>query len=77
MRTIMVMDKDDYTRKVESYIMENGYQLMDKDQTKEYHTRIKDGLKKNDVIVSERTTIANLIASKFKRLLNPGRKPDP
>ena len=44
---IVVMDKGDYTKKVESYIMKNGYQLMDKDPTEEYKTRIKDVMKEN------------------------------
>ena len=65
------MDKGDYAKKVESYlyIMEDGYQLMNKEPTKEYKTRIKDVLKENGVIVSERSVAMNQIASKLKGLV--------
>ena len=33
--TIVIMDGGDYTKKVESYMRENGYQLIDKDLTEE------------------------------------------
>ena len=66
---IVVMDKDDHTKKVESYIMENGYQPMDKDPTEKYQTKIKDVLKENGVSVSEKTTAMNPIAPKLKGLV--------
>ena len=46
--------------------MENGYQLIDKDPTEEYQTRIKDVLKENCVINSDRTTVMKPIAPKLK-----------
>ena len=57
--------------------MENGYQLIDKDPTEEYQTRIKGVLKENVAIVSERTVARNPIASKLKGLVNFTRKPHP
>ena len=59
--------------KVESYTMENGYQLIDKDSPKEYQLRIKDVLKENGVIVSERTTVVNSIAPMLKGLVKLNR----
>ena len=69
MNEYVEMDKDDYTKKVESYIMENGYQLMDKYPTKKYQTKIKDVLNENGVSMSERTTAMNPIAPKLKGLV--------
>ena len=43
-------------RKGESYIMNKGYQLMDRDPTEKYQTRIRDVLKGHCDIVSKRTT---------------------
>jgi len=49
--------------------MENGFQLMDKDQTEEYKTRIMDVSNENGVIVREKITALNPIASKLKGLV--------
>ena len=38
---IVVMDRGDYTKEVESYMMENGYQLIDNDPTEGYQTSNK------------------------------------
>ena len=47
--------------------MENGSQLMGKDPTKEYKTRIKDLLKDNRAIVSEKSSSREPDCTKAQR----------
>ena len=67
--TVVLMDKEEYTQKVESYIAANGYQELTKDPTQKYQEDLKAVLKQNNVPGNVRTLEMNPAAPKLKGLV--------
>lgn len=68
----VVIQKGDYTQKVELYIAENRYQELKKDPIQKYQNWLKIVLKENNATFSVRAFEMNPVAPIFKGLVTTG-----